>query len=302
MNAKNTWSENSVSVVLFCYNEAQYIAKAIRSIQSQTVAVDEIIVVDDSSTDGTVNIVKKLANRDKRITCLHNQYEKGKVGAYQTGLEAVTSEFFFVMGADDEACPNLVEFSLTKSEKNTLPFFFHSAEMIDENSSPLSRTFVSDFDPATCFYYNKTGGLIFARHEIINNIIPFPKQLEFEDWYTVLTLFQNYGCVETSKLPLVRYRIHPNSDSQSSRWNWHRRKSLQKRDIRFLKLMQEKSSNDVFKAELVNSIRFRERLLNGLPSLGNELKTSVKLLKSYCSVMLARLVTRLTNVRMRSTK
>lgn len=296
-------SEDGISAVLFCFNEARYIEKAIASLQNQSVAVDEIIVVDDYSTDGTVDIVKKMASVDKRISCLNNAYEKGKVGAYQTGLETVRTEFFFVMGADDEANPDLVSISLKNIEKIKTPFFFHSAELINENSSPLGREFVSSFDPATCFYYNKTGGLIFARREIIRKIIPFPKQLEFEDWYTVLTLFQCYGHIEISSRPLVRYRIHAESDSQASRWNWHSRRSLLERDIRFLKLMQQhEATNEASKVELRRSIRFRERLIHGLPSLDKGFRTSLILLKTYFSLALSRFMTSLVYKRVKLEK
>lgn len=295
-------SDADISAVLFCFNEARYIEKAIRSLQNQSVAVDEIIVVDDYSTDGTVDIVKKMASVDKRISCLNNAYEKGKVGAYQTGLEAVRTEFFFVMGADDEANPDLVNISLKYFENIKTPFFFHSAELIDENSSPLGRTFVSSFDLETCFYYNKTGGLIFARREAIRNFIPFPEQLEFEDWYTVLTLYQHYGVIETCSVPLVRYRIHSESDSQASRWNWHRRLGLLERDLRFLRLMQQRVTNDSFKSKLQHSILFRERLIRGLPTLDKGVRISMALLKTYFSLALSRFRTSMVDKRVRLEK
>ncbi|AKH20844.1 glycosyltransferase family 2 protein [Sedimenticola thiotaurini] len=301
MNITSSTTDKSVSAVLFCYNEVEYIQKTIRSIQNQSIAVENIIIVDDFSTDGTVKVIKQLASTDGRIQCIQNKYKKGKVGAYQTGLERVRTEYFFVIGADDEANPNLVKESLEYIEKNETSFVFNSAEMIDENSCPLNRQFISSFDAATCFYYNKTGGLIFARSKIIEEIIPFPSQLEFEDWYTVLTLFQRFGRVETSVQPLIKYRIHSRSDSQASRWDWHRRRSLLERDIRFLKLMrQREATNESAREELSRSIRFRERLIRGLPSLGKDIRMSMILLKSYLSLSLSRIISRLAQLRIKA--
>lgn len=283
-------SKVSVCAVLFCYNEEKYIGRAIQSLLDQTYPIQKIIIVDDFSTDNTTSVVGQYAKLDQRIVLLKNAYAKGKVWAYQTGLEAVQTDFFFVIGSDDEADESLVSSSMEFLKTIPHPFFFHSAVLIDENSKIIDGNFISQFDPASCFFYNKTGGLIFANKSVISKIIPFPDELEFEDWYTVLTLFESYGSVKTCIQPYVRYRIHGGSSSQSSRFDWSRRKELLVRDIRFLNIMKTKLLGQNSRYAISNSIRFRQRLLQGLPISGSSLKVTFLFLKTYVSMALARFV------------
>lgn len=283
-------SNASVSAVLFCYNEEKYIGKVIQSLLDQTYPIQQIIIADDFSDDETARVIEYYATLDHRIVLLKNAYTKGKVWAYQTALQAVQTEFFFVIGSDDEADKNLVMSSLKFIENNSCPFFFHSAILIDENSNQLEGGFISHFDPTSCYFYHKTGGFIFANRSVIEKIIPFPSGLEFEDWYTVLTLFEAYGFIKTCIQPYVRYRIHSGSSSQSSRYDWKRRKELLIRDLRFLAIMKTKLLGQNSKRAISKSVRFRQRLLKGLPMTGSSLKVTFLFLKTYLSITLARFV------------
>ena len=279
----------SCSAILFCYNEASYIEKSIHSLLSQSVPFSEIIVVDDYSTDTTPELINQLSFKFPQIKYVLNQYAKGKVHAYQTGLERVKSEYFFVMGSDDEAMPNLVELSLQRIQQLKVPFFFHSSTFIDEKSYDISGQFISSFDPRSCFIYNKTGAFIFGHTDIIPLIIPFPIGLEFEDWYTVLCLYEKFGNVNTCQTPLIRYRIHSQSDSQASRWDWERRQHLLQRDIRFLSLISEQLPG-LGKLRAKESLMFRTRLLRSLPMLGHNMHTTKLFVKTYLSFLLSRLI------------
>jgi teichuronic acid biosynthesis glycosyltransferase TuaG len=283
-------SNASVSAILFCYNEEKYIGKVIQSLIDQTYPIQKIIIADDFSDDETVSIIECYAKLDNRIVLLKNAYTKGKVWAYQTALKAVQTEFFFVIGSDDEADKNLVMSSLDFIKNNSCPFFFHSAILIDENSNQFEGSFISHFDPISCYFYHKTGGFIFAKRSVIEKIIPFPSDLEFEDWYTVLTLFEAYGFIKTCIQPYVRYRIHSGSSSQSSRYDWKRRKELLIRDLRFLAIMKTKLVGQSSKHAIAKSICFRQRLLKGLPMTGSSLKVTFLFLKTYISITLARFV------------
>lgn len=282
-------SNISVSAVLFCFNEEKYIGRAIESLQNQTQPLQKIIIVDDYSTDNTVEIVTGYSIADSRVFIVRNPYTKGKVKAYQRGLEAVKTDYFFVIGADDEVEKNLVESSLSYIKSLNQPFFFHSANLINEKSELLGRSFVSYFDSVTCHSYNKTGGLLFAHNSLIKRLIPFPENLEFEDWYTVLKLFEIYGEVPTCTSPYVRYRIHSDSNSQSSRFDCKRRKQLLQRDLRFLEMISLMFHGEKTKISLQESIKFRRRLIVGLPTLGSSFKLTLLYLKSYFSFILASL-------------
>jgi biofilm PGA synthesis N-glycosyltransferase PgaC len=94
-----------VTAIVPAYNEAESIADTIRSLQKQTRKVDEIIVVDDFSTDDTGEIVKSLG-----VTVLRPPRNTGsKAGAQTFALPFVRTEFCMAIDADTELAPDAVE-------------------------------------------------------------------------------------------------------------------------------------------------------------------------------------------------
>ncbi len=93
-------SENkySVSVVIPAYNSAAHIRRAIDSVLTQTLGADEIIVVDDGSTDATAEVV---ASYGKRVKCI-SQENKGPGAARNTGIHAAKGSWIAFLDADDE--------------------------------------------------------------------------------------------------------------------------------------------------------------------------------------------------------
>lgn len=96
----------SITVIVPSYNCGRYIAEAIESILAQTLAPDEIIVVDDGSSDDTEQVVGRFV--DPRLRYIH-QKNAGVSVARNTGLAAATGEFVAFLDADDRWRPTLLE-------------------------------------------------------------------------------------------------------------------------------------------------------------------------------------------------
>lgn len=92
-----------ISVVVPLYNKRPHIARALDSVLSQTALPREVIVVDDGSTDGSADIVRKYASRGVRLLQQPNQ---GVSAARNNGLKLATSEYVAFLDADDWWLPN----------------------------------------------------------------------------------------------------------------------------------------------------------------------------------------------------
>jgi hypothetical protein len=92
----------SVSVVIPAYNAQKWIGRAIESVLNQSVAAAEILVVDDGSTDGTAEAVKKYGSPVRYI----HQANAGAGAARNKGIEAATGEWIAFLDADDEWYPH----------------------------------------------------------------------------------------------------------------------------------------------------------------------------------------------------
>jgi glycosyltransferase involved in cell wall biosynthesis len=93
-----------ISVVMPVYNAERYVADAIRSILAQTYENFEFIIVDDGSTDGSVNIVREFAAQDARIRPYFLEHQ-GRKRTFQAGITKARGDFIARMDSDDMALP-----------------------------------------------------------------------------------------------------------------------------------------------------------------------------------------------------
>ncbi|KKG11618.1 hypothetical protein EO98_04595 [Methanosarcina sp. 2.H.T.1A.6] len=103
-----------VSVVIPLYNKEAYIKRALESVLSQTIQDFEIVVVDDGSTDKSVEIVKEF--KDSRIHLIQ-QINSGVSAARNRGAKEGRSGFIAFLDADDEWAPNFLEMMLNLIKK-----------------------------------------------------------------------------------------------------------------------------------------------------------------------------------------
>jgi glycosyltransferase involved in cell wall biosynthesis len=92
------------SVVVPAYNAAPTLAETLDAIQTQTFGDWECVVVDDGSTDDTLQIAAEFAAIEPRIRLVH-QENQGTAGAYNAGVSSATGDFVVICSADDILLP-----------------------------------------------------------------------------------------------------------------------------------------------------------------------------------------------------
>lgn len=103
-----------ISVMMCAYNSSQYIKEAINSVLNQTFDNFELIIVDDGSTDNTVQIIKDYKDeRIKLIKCEHNY-----ISSLNTGLRSCHAEFIARMDTDDIMMPHRLEKQMIVMKNN----------------------------------------------------------------------------------------------------------------------------------------------------------------------------------------
>jgi succinoglycan biosynthesis protein ExoO len=105
-----TVAHDSVSVVITAYNMGWCVARAVTSCLTQSAAVDEIIVVDDCSTDNTEAVVRDLITAsDPQIRYLRTDKNVGHLAALRYGIEPAASDWIVLLDGDDELSPKSIE-------------------------------------------------------------------------------------------------------------------------------------------------------------------------------------------------
>lgn len=93
-----------VSIILPTYNRATWLARALMSVQVQTIADWELVVINDGSTDHTAAVVARFAARDDRIRVI-TQENQGQAQATRVGVAASTAPLIAFLSDDDELTP-----------------------------------------------------------------------------------------------------------------------------------------------------------------------------------------------------
>jgi glycosyltransferase involved in cell wall biosynthesis len=89
-----------ISVIIPVFNRRGEVLRAIASALAQTLPPDEILVVDDASTDGTADVVAAL--QDRRIKLLRHARNRGAAAARNTGIEGAEGDWIALLDSDDE--------------------------------------------------------------------------------------------------------------------------------------------------------------------------------------------------------
>lgn len=103
----------SVSIVVPCYNSADFVEMTLDSIKSQTLSNFECLMVNDGSTDDTLNILKSYARADKRFRLVNLHKNVGLSAARNNGLRAARARYITFLDSDDLLMPRSLEVRLS---------------------------------------------------------------------------------------------------------------------------------------------------------------------------------------------
>jgi len=110
---------NSIGVVLCTYNGERFLSQQLESIQAQTRPPDEILILDDCSSDHTVSIVNDFAKRDERIRLIQNDTNLGYARNFEKGILLCEAEYIALSDQDDIWFPEKLDRLATELETNS---------------------------------------------------------------------------------------------------------------------------------------------------------------------------------------
>ncbi len=129
-------SRPTLSVVLPNYNHGDVIARALEALLHQERRPDEIVVVDDASTDDSRDVIARFAARSASIRVLVNEQNQGVIAALIRGLEAAGGDYVYFAASDDWVMPGFFKLALEKLEQNpTLGLFCGESVLRDGHTN-----------------------------------------------------------------------------------------------------------------------------------------------------------------------
>ncbi len=206
-----------VSVIMPCYNMEKFIAYTIESVQRQTYPHWELLIVDDTSTDRTAEIVKSHQNQDDRIHFIVKPKHSGIADTRNQCLKMAKGRFLAFLDADDVWHPEKLEQQLKFMTEQKIGFSYSSYDCIDEEGNPLEKMVKSagnlDYD---AYMHNTIIGCstVMIDTTIIGDVV-VPNFRTSEDTATWLNILKKGFLAYAIEQPLTSYRIRQHSASSN---------------------------------------------------------------------------------------
>ena len=191
-----------VSVIITSYNYQQYIKDTINSVKNQTFKDWELIVIDDASTDSSVEIIKETAQNDSRIKLIVNSENLGLKKSIQKALENAAGEWIAFLESDDEFLPESIEEKI-KAAKLGADFIYTDVELFQDKDRKKELEL---------YFKNINKYLVELDHSKF--IDDFPKII------TKSNIIPTFSCVMVKKELLLNAKFNPLCKSSLDHYLW----------------------------------------------------------------------------------
>jgi glycosyltransferase involved in cell wall biosynthesis len=195
------------------YNGSRFIEKQIQSILPQLSYNDELVIVDDCSSDQTVNLIQKFT--DSRIKLWENTRNLGAIKNFEKSITNAEGDIIFLCDQDDIWCPDKIsEFANIFTQHKEVTLVISNLQVIDEDDNLIDDSqLISEFTAGMVPNLIKPrfrGCALAFRREMLNYFLPFPEDIPMHDMWIGL-VNEIYGKTFYLEQPLIKYRRHGNN-------------------------------------------------------------------------------------------
>jgi len=260
-----------VTVVIPNYNNEHFLGECVRSVQEQTYRNLEILIIDDVSTDASIDIIKTLASDDTRICPVFNEKNLGIAENRHKGIMLSKGKYITTLDADDFYCDSRKiesEYKLMAGAEDYSVLAFSNFILVDKSGVPLKQQDDRDMvagDLFSCILsrtckvprdymftkeqYEQSGGFNF-------------KLKMYEDWDLKIRMSSRYKFIYTG-IDGVAYRRHHSGLSSVKRhahYKWLMR--IYRMNVRkFSKRVNDKTKCE-FKKFIDDNFDYRHKFLS----------------------------------------
>jgi glycosyltransferase involved in cell wall biosynthesis len=202
-----------VSIAMCTYNGEPFIAKQIKSILEQTHDNIQLVIVDDGSSDRTIEIIKSFQEIDIRIKLYQNESNLGFNKNFEKAIRLCSGAYIAISDQDDIWLKHKLERLLVSLEDNLM--VYGNSAHIDEHDNLLG-TYILDPNHKNYNQYKNillanfvTGHTLLFRSETVDKLLPIPKHGFYDWWFGFIMLYE--GKLTYCNEVLTYYRVHHQS-------------------------------------------------------------------------------------------
>ena len=197
-----------ISIIMSVYNGEKYLREAIESILNQTFADFEFIIVNDGSTDSSLEIIQSY--HDDRIRVINNEINIGLTKSLNKAIGEARGEYIARQDADDISLPNRFEEQLKYFEQYPeVVLLGTSAYRVDEHEKVLAKVILPEKPDKNSlkgsqFYH----GSLMVKKEVFNKVGRYNELLRYcQDYELWLRIAKSYEVRNLTQL-LYKFRFH----------------------------------------------------------------------------------------------
>lgn len=203
-----------VSIIIPNYNKAEFITETLQSVAAQSYTDWECIIVDDGSTDNSLEVIEEIAEQDRRFSYLRKKNEGVSI-ARNFGIKHSRGQFILPLDSDDVIGPDYLKEAIqVLTEKKSISIVYALAEFIGIKKGAWN---LPDFNKETMLHTNLVYCAALFRREVFVQSGGYADEFKsgIEDWDFWLTAIENQ--FQFYRIPKVHfyYRIHEMSRNKS---------------------------------------------------------------------------------------
>lgn len=217
-----------VSIIVPCYNSEKYIHKAIESVLNQSFKNWEMLIIDDCSTDNSVEIILNYSKLYNNISYFKTEVNSGSAAiARNIGIKNANGKYIAFLDSDDSWLPTKLEQQLVVFDRNPdAAIVYCNYEKISDDEIRSNRIV---YAPKKVNYEKLLySNVICCSSAIYNSFLvgkTFFRQIGHEDFVTWLDILKKgYNAYNVDEV-LVLYRVSKNSLSSNKfrvlKWQWN---------------------------------------------------------------------------------
>ena len=204
-----------ISIIMSVHNGEKYLDESILSILNQTYRDFEFIIINDCSTDNSLQIIGEYSKKDKRIVLISNKVNLGLTKSLNMGIKIAKGKYIARIDADDIALPERLKLQYGFLERNRDIYLVGSgAYNIDKNGKIITiRKSLTDVGEIKKKLINKNclyHPTIIFRNE---GFMYREKFVYTQDYDLYLRLLSSNKKISNLSEPLIKYRINPDAIS-----------------------------------------------------------------------------------------
>lgn len=201
------------TVCMATYNGAKFVVRQLESVLKQLEMEDEVIIIDDRSSDNTVQTIKEQFG--ERVIVHVNDTNLGAIKSFEKAISHAKGDIVFLCDQDDVWEDEKVETVMKAFKEENADLVVHDAVVVDGNLDVINpswndynRNNINQGILGNILKNAYTGAFMAFKKELLSDILPFPKSIEMHDqWIALVSMLKRKKIVFIDK-KLMKYVRH----------------------------------------------------------------------------------------------